>query len=200
MSRYRTRRPAVSECTACPGGVRRRYLRPPFKSAELTLSGLKYYHDGHFISQPDKPLINIRLIHHFLRHGVWIITDFLCMHRYDSHSSQVNAHFWLGLGRGIPSISTAYAQAWRRCAQVIHMFVHRQRGAVVLSAGRRRWIGTGAGTCRPGQRAACWPPRHAGAPAGYGQGSATAGLTSSAGGSQAESHAESQAAPSSAPT
>ena len=30
-------------------------------------------------------------------------------------------------GRGIPSISTAYAQARRHYAQVIHMFVHRQQ-------------------------------------------------------------------------
>jgi hypothetical protein len=51
------------------------------------------------------------------------------MHRHDSRSPQVNAHFWLRLGLGIPSISTAYAQAWRRCAQVIHMFVHRQQGS-----------------------------------------------------------------------
>ena len=43
--------------------------------------------------------------------------------------SQVNALFGLRLARGIPSISTAYAQAWRRCAQVIHMFVHRQQGS-----------------------------------------------------------------------
>ena len=40
--------------------------------------------------------------------------------------SQVNALLWLRPGIGIPSISTAYAQARRRCAQVIHMFVHRQ--------------------------------------------------------------------------
>lgn len=43
--------------------------------------------------------------------------------------SQVNALFGLRLACGIPSISTAYAQAWRRCAQVIHMFVHRQQGS-----------------------------------------------------------------------
>jgi hypothetical protein len=43
--------------------------------------------------------------------------------------SQVNALFWLRLACGIPSISTAYAQAWRRCAQVIHMLVHRQQGS-----------------------------------------------------------------------
>jgi hypothetical protein len=59
---------------------------PPFKSAGLILSGFKYYHDPYVISQPDKPLINIRLIHHFLQNGMWIITDFLCMHRHDSRS------------------------------------------------------------------------------------------------------------------
>ena len=83
MSRYRTCRPAH-------GVYRRRSpplpLEPPFKSAGLILSGLKYYHDLHAISQPDKPLINIRLIYHFLRCGMWIITDFLCMHRHDSRS------------------------------------------------------------------------------------------------------------------
>jgi hypothetical protein len=83
MSRYRTCRPAH-------GVYRRRSpplpLEPPFKSAGLILSGLKYYHDLHVISQPDKPLINIRLIYHFLRYGMWIITDFPCMHRHDSRS------------------------------------------------------------------------------------------------------------------
>jgi hypothetical protein len=54
-------------------------LDPPSKAPGLTLSGLKYYHDPHAISQPDKPPINIRLIHHFLQHRMWIITDFsLC--------------------------------------------------------------------------------------------------------------------------
>ena len=37
-------------------------------------------------------------------------------------------------GSGIPSISTAYAQARRRCAQVIHMFVHRQQGSNPVAA------------------------------------------------------------------
>jgi hypothetical protein len=49
---------------------------PPFKSAGLILSELEYYHDPYAISQPDKPPINIRLIHHFLWHGMWIIPDF----------------------------------------------------------------------------------------------------------------------------
>ena len=61
-------------------------FRPPFKSAGLILSGLKYYHDLHAILQPDKRLINIRLIRHFLQRGMWIITDFPCMHRQDSCS------------------------------------------------------------------------------------------------------------------
>ncbi len=43
--------------------------------------------------------------------------------------SQVKAQSWLRPSSGIPSISTAYAQARRRCAQVIHMFVHRQQGS-----------------------------------------------------------------------
>jgi hypothetical protein len=61
-------------------------LGPPFRSARLTLSGLKTYHDRYFISQPDKPPVNIRLIHHFLRCGMWTITDFLCMHRHGPRS------------------------------------------------------------------------------------------------------------------
>ena len=85
MSRYRTCRPASAE-HVCPEAFAAVTFGPPFKSAGLILSGLKYYHDLHAISQPDKPLINIRLIHHFLQHGMWIITDFLCMHRHDSRS------------------------------------------------------------------------------------------------------------------
>jgi hypothetical protein len=81
------------------------------------------------------------------------------MHRHDSRSPQVNAHFWLRLGRGIPSISTAYAQAWRRCAQVIHMFVHRQRGSSRLVRGQaaadrhgRRYLQAPANAPRAGLR------------------------------------------------
>ena len=76
MSRYRTCRPAVSEAQRVREAFAAVTFGPPFKSAGLTLSGLKYYHDPHAISQPDKPLINIRLIHHFLQYGMWIITDF----------------------------------------------------------------------------------------------------------------------------
>jgi hypothetical protein len=47
--------------------------------------------------------------------------------------SQVKALSWLRPGSGIPSISTAYAQARRRCAQVIHMFVHRQQESSPLA-------------------------------------------------------------------
>jgi hypothetical protein len=59
-----------------PGAFAAVTFGPPFKSAGLILSGPKNYHDLHAISQLDKPLINIRLIHHFLRRGMWIITDF----------------------------------------------------------------------------------------------------------------------------
>ena len=59
---------------------------PPLKSAGLTLSELEYYLHPDDISQPDKPLINNRLICHFLQRGMWIITDFSCMHRHDSCS------------------------------------------------------------------------------------------------------------------
>jgi hypothetical protein len=51
------------------------------------------------------------------------------MHRVRLALSQVKPLSWLRPGSGIPSISTAYAQARRRCAQVIHMFVHRQQGS-----------------------------------------------------------------------
>ncbi len=47
--------------------------------------------------------------------------------------SQVNALSWLRPGSGIPSISTVYAQALRRCAQVIHTFVHRQQESSPLA-------------------------------------------------------------------
>ena len=97
---------------------------PPFTSARLTLSGFKTYHDRYFISQPDKPPVNIRLIHHFLRRGMWIIPDFsVCTGM--TRALPGKCPLLVPAGCGIPSISTAYAQDWRRCAQVIHMFVHR---------------------------------------------------------------------------
>jgi hypothetical protein len=105
------------------------------------------------------------------------------MHRHDSRSPQVNAHFWLRLGLGIPSISTAYAQAWRRCAQVIHMFVHRQQGSSRLVCGQAARIGTVRRylQARPTRRVRAsetrWHPCRVR--------TATAGLRSSAGGSQA---------------
>jgi hypothetical protein len=70
------------------------------------------------------------------------------MHRVRLAFSQVNALSWLRPGSGIPSISTAYAQDRRRCAQVIHMFVHRQQEAVLLPGWR-------AAADRPGR--ACVP-------------------------------------------
>jgi hypothetical protein len=107
------------------------------------------------------------------------------MHRHNSRFPQVNAYFWLRLGQGIPSISTAYAQAWRRCAQVIHMFVHRQQGSSRLVCWQAARIGTGRRylQARPTRRVRAsetrWRPCRVRADF------ATAGLTSSAGGSQA---------------
>jgi hypothetical protein len=69
--------PDMPACARCvPEAFAAVTFGPPFKSAGLILSGLKYYHDLHAISQQDKPLINIRLIHHFLQYSMWIITDF----------------------------------------------------------------------------------------------------------------------------
>ena len=51
---------------------------------------------------------------------------FLCMHRVRVELSQVKGLVMGAAGDGIHSISTAYAQARRCCAQVVHMFVHRQ--------------------------------------------------------------------------
>jgi hypothetical protein len=69
--------PDMPACARCvPEAFAAVTFGPPFKSAGLILSGLKSYHDLHAISQQDKPLINIRLIHHFLQYSMWIITDF----------------------------------------------------------------------------------------------------------------------------
>ena len=58
---------------------------------------------------------------------MWIIPVFSLCTGCDSRSPRLRPLSWLRPGSGIPSISTAYAQARRRCAQVIHMFVHRQQ-------------------------------------------------------------------------
>ena len=42
------------------------------------------------------------------------------------------------------------------------MFVHRQQGSSPPAGWQAAAVGTGAGTCVPGQRAACEQPRHAG--------------------------------------
>jgi hypothetical protein len=54
-------------------------------------------------------------------------SGFLCTHRHGWRFSQVRGLPWMRLGSGIPSISTAHAQAQRCCAQVIHIFVHSQQ-------------------------------------------------------------------------
>ena len=51
---------------------------------------------------------------------------FLCMHRVRVALSQVKGLVMGAAGGGIHSISTAYAQVRGCCAQVVHMFVHRQ--------------------------------------------------------------------------
>jgi hypothetical protein len=76
------------------------------------------------------------------------------MHSVRLALSQVKFLSGCGTGSGIPSISTAYAQARGRCAQVIHMFVHRQQGSGPLP----RWQAAAArraGACVPGQSAGC---------------------------------------------
>ena len=51
---------------------------------------------------------------------------FLCMHRVRVALSQVKGLVIGAAGGAIHIISTAYAQVRRCCAQVVHMFVHRQ--------------------------------------------------------------------------
>ena len=62
--------------------------------------------------------------------------------------SQVEALFRLRSDSGIPSISTAYAQVRPHCAQVIHIFVHRQ-GSKLRAGGRRQRISPPSGTGMP---------------------------------------------------
>lgn len=88
-------------------------------------------------------------------------SGFLFMHRMRLALSQVKALSWLREGSGIPSISTAYAQPRRRCAQVIHKFVHRQQGSSPVA-----WPG---GSSRSARR--CLRARPAGRVRGSGQGS-----------------------------
>jgi hypothetical protein len=58
------------------------------------------------------------------------------MHRVRLALSQVNALSWVRPGRAIPSISTGRPQVQRRCAQVIHMFVHRRQGSSLATRSR----------------------------------------------------------------
>ena len=63
-------------------------------------------------------------------------SGFLRMHRAWPALSQVKAPSHVRPGSGIPSISTAHAQAQCRCAQVIHMFMHSQQvGLLAVLAG-----------------------------------------------------------------
>jgi hypothetical protein len=124
-------------------------LDPPSKAPGLTLSGLKYYHDPHAISQPDKPPINIRLIYHSLRRGMWIIPDFsLCTgmtralpgkHPLLVPARLRNPQHFHRLCTGLAPLRTSHPHV---CAQ-------EAGEAVPVSAGRQQRIGAIAGTCTP---------------------------------------------------
>lgn len=188
--------PACARCV--PEAFAAVTFGPPFKSAGLILSGLKYYHDLHAISQQDKPLINIRLIHHFLQYSMWIITDFsLCT----------------GMTRALPGERPLLVPARLRNPQHFHRLCTglaplrtSHPHVCAQAAGKqscRRLAGSSGSSpapvlaCRPARRVRAAETRwsHRLPPARWGRTSAAAGLTSSAGGSQVEG----QAAPSPAP-
>lgn len=91
---------------------------------------------------------------------MWIIPVFSLCTGCDSRSPRLRPLSWLRPGSGIPSISTAYAQARCRCAQVIHMFVHRQQEGSPVA-----WL---AGSSRSARR--CSRARPAGRMRGSGPG------------------------------
>jgi hypothetical protein len=134
---------------------------PPFRAPGLTLSGLKYYHDPHAISQPDKPPINIRLIRHFLRRGMWIISDFsVCT----------------GMTRALPGKRPLLVPARLRNPQHFHRLCTglaplrtSHPHVCAQAAGKKSCVSWRAAVDRhrrrdlsAGQRAACENPRHAG--------------------------------------
>jgi hypothetical protein len=128
-------------CRQRAPGVFLRRLPPsrmslPFKKrpGAPSLLGFSLFHVPNAKLQLDKATINIRFIRHFAARHV-DNSNFLCIHRPRLVPSQVEALFRLRSGGGIPSISTAYAQVWHHCAQVIHMFVHRQ-GSNPLAGGQ----------------------------------------------------------------
>ena len=92
-------------------------------------------------------MINIRFIRHFAARHV-DNSNIPRIHRTRLALSQVEALFRLRSDSGIPSISTAYAQVRPHCAQVIHIFVHRQ-GSNPLAGGRRQRISPPSGTGMP---------------------------------------------------
>ena len=72
------------------------------------------------------------------------------MHRGRVASSQLEDLLPAGPGGGIPSISTARAQAWCRFAQVIHMLMHTAGQQSCCRAGSPQQISAGACvTCPP---------------------------------------------------
>ncbi len=137
MGRYRTSRPAVSERLVCPGRrVLPLRLRSPSKSARAHRLWVA-------VLSRSRRQITTGLTHdkrsaHLSSLAARCVDNsgFLRMHRVRLALFQVNALSWVHPGRGIPSISTGYAQVRRRCAQVIHMLVHRQQGSRLLTRSR----------------------------------------------------------------
>jgi hypothetical protein len=133
MGWYRTSRPAVSERLVCPG----RRVPPlrllPFqrRPGSLSLVGVLSPSPRQITTGLTRDKRSAHLLTLAARHVD--NSSFLRMHRVRLALSQVNALSWVRPGRGIPSISTGYAQDRRRCTQLIHMFVHRLQGSSRLT-------------------------------------------------------------------
>jgi hypothetical protein len=143
----------VPETSACrqrapgvPGACAAVALALPFQSARAHRLWVAVFSRSRH--QITKRLTCDKCSAHLLSIAAWHVdnSSFLCVHRVRVAFSQLRALSWARPGSGIPSISTGYAQAWCRCAQVIHMVVHRQRGCsppAVLAASSgsaRRWL------------------------------------------------------------
>jgi len=110
------------------------------------------------------------------------------MHRTRLALSQLKGLLWLRPGSGIPSISTAYAQARRRCAQVIHMFVHRRQGSSPVAGlpSRPGVLDSLVRLAQDGDHVGCPGLQAAGAEFRDGQAAADYGLFSRGAGSAAD--------------
>jgi hypothetical protein len=135
---------AVSERLVCPG--RRAALALPSQSARAHRLCFQSFHGPDVELQQDIHAINIRLIYHILRRGMWTIPGFSRMHRRGWRFPQVKGPPWVQPGSRIPSISTAHAQDQCCYAQVIHIFVHSQQVSSPL-AGLAAAAGQRASAC-----------------------------------------------------